>query len=126
MDCLSPVGPTRLREFNTSNGCQDHTTSPSAHAPFVSSPFDRSRAHNEPALPSRRAPNAAASTASRPASVTIAIRPSGGGTARDIDLIWVRREQKYFWKWDWTGGIRLIRLNNSAVTRKSLGRGKDA
>src|SRR6266404_4483018 len=24
--CLSPVGPTRLRKFNTSNGCQDHTT----------------------------------------------------------------------------------------------------
>jgi hypothetical protein len=38
------------------SGCQDHTTSPSASAPFVKS--------------------ASASTASRPASVTIASRPS--------------------------------------------------
>src|SRR6202022_3146020 len=25
-----PVGPTRLRQLDTSNGCQDHTASPSA------------------------------------------------------------------------------------------------
>ena len=30
------------------SGRQDHTTSPSASAPFVSSPFDRSRAKNPP------------------------------------------------------------------------------
>src|SRR6266436_3974985 len=30
MDCLSPVGPTRLRQLDTSNGCQDHTVLPSA------------------------------------------------------------------------------------------------
>jgi hypothetical protein len=88
MDCLSPVGPTRLREFNTSNGCQDHTTSPSAHAPFVSAPLI---AHGKPALPSRHTPNAAASTASRPASVTIAIRPSvgrdGGGYRSDLGQV---------------------------------------
>ena len=35
-------------------------------------------AHGKPALRSLRAPDAAASTASRPASVTIAIRPSVG------------------------------------------------
>src|ERR671922_1331008 len=29
-DCLSPVEPTRLRRFDISNGCQDHTTSPYA------------------------------------------------------------------------------------------------
>src|SRR6202165_1847814 len=55
---------------------QDHTTSPSAAS------ICRQRAlrslTGKPALPSGRAPNAAASTASRPASVTIAIRPSGG------------------------------------------------
>src|SRR5882762_7857909 len=39
---------------------------------------DRSQAFRQPALQSRRAQNAAASTASLPASVTIAIRPSGG------------------------------------------------
>src|SRR5258708_31179524 len=39
--------------------------------------LDRSQAETHPAITSR-APNAAASTASRPASVTIAIRPSVG------------------------------------------------
>src|SRR6266850_1110815 len=62
----------------------------------------------EPALQPRRAQNAAASTASRSASVTIAIRPSVGGMARVLEVIWVRREWKYFWKQDWTGGISLI------------------
>src|ERR1700710_643451 len=28
--CLSPVGPTCLRQLDTSNGCQDHTALPSA------------------------------------------------------------------------------------------------
>jgi hypothetical protein len=41
---------------------QDHTTSPSASASLVSTPLT---AHGNPALPSRHAPNAAASTASR-------------------------------------------------------------
>jgi hypothetical protein len=36
--CQSPVGMTRLRKFSTSNGCQDHTTSPSASASLVCSP----------------------------------------------------------------------------------------
>src|SRR4051794_6739678 len=74
--CLSPVGPTCLRQLDTSNGCQDHTALPSASASFVSTPFDRSRAEARPAITC--APNAAASTASHPASVTIAIRPCWG------------------------------------------------
>ena len=61
---------------------QAHTTSPSASAPFVI--------------------GASTSTASHPASVTIAIRPSVGETVRVLKLIWVRRKQKYFCKWDWT------------------------
>jgi hypothetical protein len=28
--------------------------------------------------------------------------------ARDMDLIWVKREAKYFFRWDWTGQISLI------------------
>src|SRR3954451_10234838 len=36
--CLSPVGPTCLRQLDTSNGCQDHTASPSAATSFVSAP----------------------------------------------------------------------------------------
>src|SRR4030088_2554997 len=37
--CLSPVGPTRLRQLDTSNGCQDHTALPSAATSFVCAPL---------------------------------------------------------------------------------------
>jgi hypothetical protein len=75
-----PVGPARLCQLDTSNGCRNHTTSPYATTPFVCTPFDRSRVwlNPEPALQFTCAPDAAASTASNPASVTIAIRPSVG------------------------------------------------
>src|SRR5882672_1143632 len=59
------------------SGRQDHATSPYATTSFVSSPFDRSQVF-QLALPSRCAPDAAASTASHPASLTIRIRPSVG------------------------------------------------
>jgi len=75
-----PVGPACLRQLDTSNGCQNHTTSPYAAASFVSALLiaHGSWLNPEPALPSRFTPNAAASTASRPASLTIRIRPSVG------------------------------------------------
>jgi len=45
-------GRLSLREFNTSNGCQDHTALPSALAPFVCVPFVSSRAlSTRPAIP---------------------------------------------------------------------------
>ena len=80
------------------SGRQDHTTSPYAATSFVSSPFDRSRAFRQPALQPRCAPDAAASTASLPASVTIAIRPSVGrdGDSSRSDL--GQREQVFFGK----------------------------
>jgi hypothetical protein len=69
-DCSADLTPASRR--------QDHTTSPSASAPFVN---PRCRVHRIP----------------HPTSVTIAKRPSvWGGTADDIDLIWIRRERKYF------------------------------
>jgi hypothetical protein len=68
-----------------------------------------------------------ASTASRPASVTIAIRPSmWDGMARDMDVIWVKREAENFLEGDWTGGIRLIGFNKFAAVRKSARRAKEA
>ena len=67
------LGRPKLGRLDASNGCQDHTLLPYAAAPFVSR-SDRSR--GSPALRSVRTPDAAASTASRPAFVTIAIRPS--------------------------------------------------
>jgi hypothetical protein len=62
---------------------------------------------NESALRSRRAQNAAASTASRPASVTMANAPLWDGTAAGIDLIWDQWKQEYFSREDWTGQISL-------------------
>src|SRR3981189_3678846 len=114
---LSPVGPTCLRQLDTSNGCQDHTALPSATTSFVCAPFDRSRVFRHPALRSRHAPDAAASTASHPASVTIAIRPSVGRDGEGLELIWVRREWKYFWKQDGTGGKSLAGHDDCNVLR---------
>ena len=81
---LSKPGWADLNSANLTpaSGRQDHTTSPYAATSFVSSPFDRSQAFRQPALRSHRAQNAAASTASHPASVTIAIRPSVGWDTR--------------------------------------------
>src|SRR5664279_4911863 len=62
----SPALPSA--NLTPASGCQDHTTSPSASVPFVI--------------------GASASTASRPAAVTIATRPSvgrdGGGYRSDL------------------------------------------
>jgi hypothetical protein len=37
-----------------------------------------------------------------------------GRDGGDIDLIWVRREQKYFCRQDWTASISLNRFNKIA------------
>ena len=62
---------------------QDHTILPSASALFVKS--------------------ALASTASRPASVTIASRPSVGRDDAHIELIWSFGKPEYFFERGWTG-----------------------
>src|ERR1700682_6502108 len=66
------------QDLTPASGRQDHTTSPYATTSLVRSLGDRSQAFRQPALRSHRAQNAAASTASLPASVTIAIRPCSG------------------------------------------------
>src|SRR3954466_9754818 len=58
-----------------------------------------------------------ASTASRPAFVTIAIRPSLGRDGAVIILIWVRSETECFYKWDWTGQISLVSFRNFSPAR---------
>jgi hypothetical protein len=65
------LADSRPRNLTPASGCQDHTTSPSASAPFVI--------------------GASASTASRPANVTIACRPSLG-TEESILLILPSRQ----------------------------------
>ena len=85
-----------LRRLDISNGCQDHTSSPYAAPPPQApaghllpaevlakalkrrSSARRLIAHGKPALRLPIAPDAAASTASQPAFVTIATRPSFG------------------------------------------------
>jgi len=42
------------------------------------------------------------------------------GTARDIEVIWVRRERIYFCRQDWTGSISLIRLRKSGGARNAI------
>jgi hypothetical protein len=59
-----------------------------------------------------------ASTASRPASVTIASAPLGDGMARDIEVIWAKGEGEYFWRRDWTAGIKLNRFNKFRRARR--------
>ncbi len=80
---------------------QDHTTSPSALAPFVKS--------------------AAASIASNPASVTIAIRPSSGVDGCGYEVICGFGKPEYFFGRDWTDRNSLIRLGKLDFTRKSAG-----
>jgi hypothetical protein len=91
---LLPPSPRRLtaslarlgrdlppQDLTPASGRQDHTTSPSATTSFVCAPVDRSRAQRTALQPRLRA-DAAASTASRPTSVTIASRPSCGRDGR--------------------------------------------
>src|SRR6202043_4116601 len=73
---LLPPSPAELSSATLApaSGCQDHTTSPSASVPFVN--------------------GTSASTASRPASVTIANRPSvgrdGGRYSSDLRFLKIR------------------------------------
>ena len=117
-----PVGPACLRQLDTSNGCRNHTTSPYAAAPFVSAPFDRSRVwlNPKPALPSRFTPNAAASTASRPASLTIRIRPSVGQDGEVYIPESGQAKQKYFCKRGWTATRNSIACGIAAAASTSI------
>jgi hypothetical protein len=69
-------------DLTPASGRQDHTASPSASGTFV------------------RAPSA--STASRPALMTLRNAPLWDGMAIDIDLIWVSGEEEYFFGEGWT------------------------
>src|SRR5216684_9385648 len=99
---LSPVGPTQLRELDTSvgvSGPHDFAVRNNISRPRA---VDRSQAHHPPCNPVAR------KTLPRPphphpASVTIAIRPLWWGGMREVlEVIWGVRKQKYFCKWDST------------------------
>src|ERR1700736_2562875 len=91
---LLPPSPRRLtaslarlgrdlppQDLTPASGRQDHTTSPSATTSFFSALVDRPLPQRTALQPRLRA-DAAASTASRPTSVTIASRPSCGRDGR--------------------------------------------
>ena len=94
------LGRSKLRRLDTSNGCQDHTVLSYAHAPFVCA---MSSLTGKPALRFHFTPDAAASTASHPAFVTIMIRPLCGEDIAVVNLIWGQREAEYFCRKGWTG-----------------------
>jgi hypothetical protein len=106
----SPVGPTISISLDTSNGCQDHTVLPSAaslapYAPtcphaacrsldeaFKRRSSARQSAHGISALRTHLAPDAAASTATRPNVRDDGQRPSSRDRmAGVVGLIWVPR-----------------------------------
>src|SRR5258707_2546055 len=102
------------QNLTPASGRQDHTILPSAKASLVSVLGNRSQVF-QLALRSHRAQNAAASTASRPASVTIMIRPSCGVGWRElVEMICPTGEAKYFCKQGWTA------LSKNRPTGKSL------
>src|SRR5258708_26384005 len=76
--CLTPSPALLIADLTPALGRQNDTTSPSASA------------RSSHALP--------ASTASRPALMTLRNAPLRDGTVRDLEVIWVGREEKYFCK----------------------------
>src|SRR3954453_1941283 len=97
-----PVGPTSPpRNLTPASRRQDHTTSPSASAPFVCALVI---AHGlDPALRSRLRADAAASTASLPNVRDGRETPlSWAGTAQTSPVICPEREGKYFLNRGWT------------------------
>jgi hypothetical protein len=74
----------------------------------------------KPALQTPFAPDAAASTATRPNVRDDGQRPSSrDGMAGVVGVIWVSREAEYFFGRDWTGQISLTLLQKIADWRSS-------
>src|SRR6267378_3425199 len=102
------------------SGRQDHTTSPYATTSLVRSLCDRSQAV-KPALQPFRAQNAAASTASNPASVTIAIRPSSGVDEWGLKVFLPGGKGKNFSKQGWTAFLQKSPSSKSLRAHREAG-----
>ena len=102
---------------------QDHTTSPSAKSLTTKAArrfWYRSRRsfYRRPISAARLAPPPRPPHPV-PTSVTIAKRPSQwDGMAGDMQVIWGKREGKYFLAEDWTGSISLIRFRKLEFRRR--------
>ena len=103
-----PVEPNEPpQDLTPATKRQDHTTSPSASCAVVLRAAYRSRRAIRPALRIRM-PDAAASTATHPAFVTIAIRPLWwGGMTGVVEVICAGAEQKFIFLWGWTAALIL-------------------
>jgi hypothetical protein len=103
--CPHPVGPTcHPANLTPASRRQDHTTSPYAATSLVRSLLTAHKSHR-PALRSRRAQNAAASTASLPAFRDDHDTPlCGVGWRESVEMICPTGKAKYFCKWGWTDG----------------------
>jgi hypothetical protein len=81
-----------LKNLTPASGCQDHTSSPSAFAPFVKGTISvhciPSRVRDDRDTPLE-----------------------WDETAEVLEVIWVKGERIYFCKQDWTTQITLIRFN---------------
>jgi hypothetical protein len=132
-----------LRRLDTSHGCQDHTVLPYAassaknfNQPSAGQPkIWRKRlsavrlramfAHGSPPCEHVHAPDAAASTATRPNVRDDGQRPSSrDGMAGVVEVIWGGGEAGYFCVRGWTGQITLKRLKKIASSRRNYGRQK--
>ena len=99
LSCHHRLADCFPRNLTPASGRQDHTTSPSALAPFVKS--------------------AATSTASRPNVRDDRETPLvWDGMAGDMEVICAKREGKYFFGKDWTGSISLIRFGKLDFRRR--------
>ncbi len=128
---LSPVGPTRLRWLDISNGCQNHTTSPYA-APSPVTPIGempmrglakalKRRSSAQTLDRSRENPPCDHDRARRRCVHRIQPRVRDdrdtpllpGWMAGVIAVIWPVAEAVYFFERGWTASIKLIWLNKS-------------
>ena len=100
------LGLANLRRLDTSHGCQNHTFLPYASAPVVCTLCPLT--DQGPPCEHHHAPDAAASTATRPNVRDDGQRPSNrDGMAGFVAVIWGRGEEVYFCERDWTGKITL-------------------
>jgi hypothetical protein len=103
------------------SGRQDHTILPSAKSVSRQRAVDRSRIPENPPCDPIARKTLPRPPHPHPASVTIAIRPSGGvGWREFVEMICPTGEVKYFCKGDWTTQITLIRFNNFRCARTTM------
>jgi hypothetical protein len=102
-----------LRRFSTSNGCQNHTTSPYASAPFVWRAVPSLTSPKDPPCDDDRARRCRVHRIPCPTLVTIAKRPSAGrdGGSCTFDLPVGMKEN--------------ISLRCKKMTRQEIGRSSD-